>query len=31
MIRKIYANGTDEINFLKELDARNVETDRKVT
>ena len=31
MIRKIYANGTDEINFLKELDARNVEPDRKVT
>ena len=31
MIRKIDANGTDEINFLKELDARNVETDRKVT
>ena len=31
MIRKIYSNGTDEINFLKELDARNVETDRKVT
>lgn len=31
MIKKIKANGTDEIKFLKELDARNVETDKKVT
>lgn len=31
MIKKIYANGTDELRFLKELEARNVETDKKVT
>ncbi|MBE6852904.1 MAG: histidinol dehydrogenase [Ruminococcus sp.] len=31
MLKKIKANGTDEINFLKELNARNVETDKKVT
>ena len=31
MIKKIYANGTDELQFLKELEARNVETDKKVT
>ena len=31
MIKKIKANGTDEYKFLKELAARNVETDKKVT
>lgn len=31
MIKKIKANGIDEKNFLRELDARNVETDKKVT
>lgn len=31
MIRKIYANGTDEFTFLKELEARHGETDKQVT
>lgn len=31
MIRKIKANGIDEIKFLKELSDRNVETDKKIT
>jgi len=31
MIKKIKANGSDELKFLKELEARNVETDKKVT
>ncbi len=31
MIRKIKANGIDEIKFLKELNERNVETDKKIT
>ncbi len=31
MIRKIKANGIDEIKFLKELGERNVETDKKIT
>lgn len=30
MIRKIIANGTDEKNFLKEVERRNGETDKKV-
>lgn len=30
MIRKIIANGTDEKNFLKEVEKRNGETDKKV-
>lgn len=30
MIKKIYANGTDEVNFLKELKKRNGETSKKV-
>lgn len=31
MIKTIKANGTDELQFLKDLEARNVETDKKVT
>lgn len=31
MIRKIIANGKDEIEFLKEVERRNGETDKKVT
>lgn len=31
MIRKIIANGKDEIAFLKEVEKRNGETDKKVT
>lgn len=31
MLRKIIANGTDEKNFLKEVEARNSETDKKVS
>ncbi len=31
MIRKIIANGTDEVAFLKEVEKRNGETDKKVT
>lgn len=31
MIKKIYANGTDEKNFLKEVEARNSETDKKIS
>lgn len=31
MIRKIFANGTDENAFFKELEKRNGETDKKVT
>ncbi len=31
MIRKIIANGKDEIDFLKEVEKRNGETDKKVT
>ncbi len=31
MIKTIKANGVDELKFLKELEARNVETDKKVT
>jgi len=30
MIRKIIANGTDEKNFLKEVEKRNGETDKRV-
>lgn len=30
MIKKIYANGTDEKLFLKEVEARNSETDKKI-
>ena len=30
MIKKIYANGTDEVNFLKELKKRSGETSKKV-
>lgn len=30
MIKKIYANGTDEVNFLKELKKRSGETSQKV-
>lgn len=31
MIRKIIANGTDEVAFLKEVERRNGETDKRVT
>lgn len=31
MIKKIYANGVDEIDFFKKLDERNTETDKKIT
>lgn len=31
MIRKIIANGKDEVEFLKEVERRNGETDKKVT
>ena len=31
MIRKIYANGKDEVAFLREVEKRNGETDKKVT
>ncbi len=31
MIRKIIANGKDEVTFLKEVEKRNGETDKKVT
>lgn len=31
MLKKIYANGTDEKDFLKELKKRSGETDKKVT
>ncbi len=31
MIRKIIANGKDEVAFLKEVEKRNGETDKKVT
>ena len=31
MMRKIIANGTDEFAFLKEIDKRNGETDKRVT
>ena len=31
MIKKIYANGIDEIDFFKKLDERNTETDKKIT
>ncbi|MGN0675307.1 MAG: histidinol dehydrogenase, partial [Oscillospiraceae bacterium] len=31
MIRKIIANGTDEVAFLKEVEKRNGETDKKIT
>lgn len=31
MIRKIIANGRDELEFLKEVERRNGETDKKVT
>ena len=31
MIKKIYANGVDEKNFLKEVEARNTEQDKKVS
>ena len=30
MIQKIIANGTDEKNFLKEVEKRNGEKDKKV-
>ena len=30
-VKKIFANGVDEINFLKEVDARNAKTDKRVT
>lgn len=30
MLRKVYANGTDEKNFLKEVEKRNGEKDKKV-
>ena len=30
MITKIYANGKDEFEFFKELEARNGETDKKI-
>ncbi len=30
-IKTIYANGKDEYDFLKELDSRNSETDKKIT
>ena len=31
MIRKIIADGKSEIEFLKEVEKRNGETDKKVT
>ena len=31
MIRKIIADGKSEIDFLKEVERRNGETDKKVT
>ena len=31
MIKKIISNGIDEISFLKELEKRNAETDKKIT
>ncbi len=31
MLKKIYANGKDEYEFLKKLDSRNAEKDKKVT
>ena len=31
MIKKIIANGVDEINFLQEIEKRNGETDKKVS
>lgn len=31
MIKKIYANGTDEKKFLKDVEARNSETDKKIS
>ena len=31
MIKKVKANGKDELEFLKELSDRNIETDKKVT
>ena len=31
MIKKIFANGIDEYEFLKKLESRNSETDKKVT
>ena len=31
MIKKIYANGSDEFEFLEELKKRSGETDKKVT
>ncbi|MCD7730227.1 MAG: histidinol dehydrogenase [Oscillospiraceae bacterium] len=31
MMKKIYANGTDEKNFLKEVEKRNGEKDKKVS
>ncbi len=31
MLKKIYANGKDEYEFLKKLDTRNAEKDKKVT
>lgn len=31
MVKKIIANGTDEVAFLKEVEKRNGETDKKVT
>lgn len=31
MIKKIFANGKDEIEFFKALDSRNSETDKRVT
>lgn len=30
-MRKIYANGSDELEFFKELDKRHGETNKKVT
>lgn len=30
LVKKIFANGTDEVAFFKELDRRNGETDKKV-
>lgn len=31
MLKKIYANGVDEKNFLKEVEQRNNETDKKIS
>ncbi len=31
LVKKIFANGVDEVEFFKELDRRNGETDKKVT